>query len=242
MKKIIFILFGAILLICHNHTLCRGQQPKHPVVKVGVLAYADMDLQDFAGPLNVFVKAQQATFGQYEIFIIGIDDQPVKTESEVVQISPQYSIDDAPQLDVLIIPGADIGTIKELNENKDFLKGMMTLARKTTIVMTVSTGSYLLAESNLLNNISSTTHFFVADDFQKEFPSTKVVKNVRFVEEGKIITASGGVSGIDGALYLVKKYSGNEVAELIGKVLQYDANQKHKWPVIKDQNKKLKAN
>jgi transcriptional regulator GlxA family with amidase domain len=45
---------------------------------------------------------------------------------------------------------------------------------------------------------------------------------VRFVDNGKVITTAGISAGIDGALHLVEKVRGRDVAEQIAKYMEYD--------------------
>ena len=58
-----------------------------------------------------------------------------------------------------------------------------------------------------------------------------VIKNVRFVDEGKFITSSGITSGIDTALYIVGTHSGEKIKQMISRALQYKFHEKENWPI-----------
>ena len=60
------------------------------------------------------------------------------------------------------------------------------------------------------------------EDLKRSFPKAKVLSNVRFVDNGKIITTAGISAGIDGALHLAEKIYGIERAKLTSKYMEYD--------------------
>ncbi len=59
-------------------------------------------------------------------------------------------------------------------------------------------------------------------NLQKAVPSAKVLSNVRFVDNGKVITTAGISAGIDGALHLVAKIHGQETARNVATYKEYD--------------------
>ena len=101
----------------------------------------------------------------------------------------------------------------------------------TVVTMSVCTGAYLLGSAGLLDHHKATTHFFVADDFGETFPDVTLVKEVRYVDEGNIITTSGVTSGIDGALHLVERYSGDKMAGMVARGMQYFPHREEAWPI-----------
>jgi transcriptional regulator GlxA family with amidase domain len=74
----------------------------------------------------------------------------------------------------------------------------------------------------LLDNLTVTTFHLSIDDLKKDVPKAKVLNNVRFVDNGKVITTAGISAGIDGALHLVEKIRGTETAKQIAAYMEYD--------------------
>ncbi|MCG8642100.1 MAG: hypothetical protein MI862_20415 [Desulfobacterales bacterium] len=60
------------------------------------------------------------------------------------------------------------------------------------------------------------------DDLISMFPDIKIKKNVRWVDEGQIITAAGISAGIDMSLYLVSRMTDNKLAQLTAKQMEFD--------------------
>ncbi len=201
-------------------------------VRIGVLAYSGMVLQDFSGPIEVFSKAKGLTNNHYNIYIIGIDKSPISTENHIVTTQPQYDLKNMPACDYFFIPGAPMAVVDSLRQNTSFQNAWARWKKRadTSKLASICTASYLLAEKGLLDGKDATTHFFVADDFASLYPKVTFHKNVRFVDAGNILTSSGVTSGIDLALYIVGKINGEKIQGMISRALQYNYHQYEKWP------------
>ncbi len=200
-----------------------------PVVKVAVLLYPGMELQDFAGPADVFTKAAEITRGGYQVYTVSMKQGVVYTEGHV-GIQPDYTIRQLPETDVLVIPGAPMAVIDSLRKDSTMRTLIKQYQDSVSVVMSVCTGAYLLAEAGLLDHQKATTHYFVADDFAEAFPGIAVVKDVRYVDEGNIVTTAGVTAGIDGALHLVERYSGDRIAGMVARGMQYTPHREEVWP------------
>jgi transcriptional regulator GlxA family with amidase domain len=199
-------------------------------MKIAVFVYPEMELQDFAGPTDVFVKANRFTEDQYKILLFSQDGKSIKTEKQTVVIDPMYSFTTLPKIDMIIVPGTPIEVAKTLSKNTDIIDFLIAQKNSGTIMSSVCTGAYFLANAGLLDGHQFTTHYLDAVDLGKALPKAEVVLNVRFVDSGQILTASGITSGIDLALYIVEKYSGKEVQEKISKIMQYNYSIEQQWP------------
>ncbi|MNG25362.1 Isonitrile hydratase [compost metagenome] len=79
----------------------------------------------------------------------------------------------------------------------------------------------MLAEAGLLVNKQATTNAFAMDYLAKGYPSTEVVQNVRFVDNGDIFTSAGVTAGIDLSFHMVAKLLGQEVARTTSLTIEY---------------------
>ncbi|WPQ60666.1 DJ-1/PfpI family protein [Chitinophaga sancti] len=201
-----------------------------PVIKVAVLAYDGMELQDFAGPADVFIKAGSVTRGQYQVYTVAFKPGMVFTDGHI-GIQPDYQISNMPKPDVLVIPGAGMKVIDSLREDSAMCSFIRQYKDSVAVTMSVCTGAYLLGAAGILDHHKATTHFFVADDFGETFPNLTLVKEVRYVDEGNIITTSGVTSGIDGALHLVERYSGDRMSSMVARGMQYYPHREEAWPL-----------
>jgi transcriptional regulator GlxA family with amidase domain len=210
-----------ILLICSLFTglTIKAQSP---VIKVAILLYPGIDLQDFAAPADVFTKAATITQGEYQLYTVSLGQEIVYTAGHI-GIKPDYSVKQLPKPDILVIPGAPMQVVDS--------SGLKTFIRQyqdsVSVLLSVGTGAYLLAGAGLLDHQQATTYYYVADDFASAFPQVTLVKDVRYVDEGNIITTVG----IDGVLHLIRRYSGDRIADMVARSMQYTPHREEIWPL-----------
>jgi transcriptional regulator GlxA family with amidase domain len=122
--------------------------------------------------------------------------------------------------DLVFIPGLE-GTLllseEFMTSSRPFLTWLIEQHHKGVMVCSVCTGSFLLAESGLLDGLSCTTHWKYADRFRQRYPDIHLLANRLFVHEGNIYTSAGVTSGIDLALHLVQQLWGPYFAAQIAK-------------------------
>jgi hypothetical protein len=88
--------------------------------------------------------------------------------------------------------------------------------------MSVCNGAFLLAKAGLLKGLTVTTTSSLLDTMRTRYPTTHVVDNQRYVDNGKIITTAGLSSGIDGALHVVALLHGQGRAQQTALNIEYD--------------------
>jgi len=89
-----------------------------------------------------------------------------------------YTLDNCPKTDYLIIPGGS-GT-RALLKNGPFLAWVTRTASGCDHLLSVCSGSLVLAVTGLLKGLSATTHHQVFDELTELAPETQIVRNRRF--------------------------------------------------------------
>jgi transcriptional regulator GlxA family with amidase domain len=79
-----------------------------------------------------------------------------------------------------------------------------------------------MGKAGILDNLTATTYHSQIEELQKALPNTKVLPNVRFVDNGNVISTAGISAGIDGALHFVSKIKGEEFAKNVAELIEYD--------------------
>lgn len=172
---------------------------------VAILVFEGVELLDFAGPAEVFIVANNKR--SFRVFTVGPTTNLTKTMGGIT-IKPDYSFENAPSADVVVIPGGNTRSVKP-----DGIKWIRKASESAEVVMSVCFGAYLLAEAKLLDGVTATTHKWAIEGLQAAAPKCKVVTNRRFVDSGKIVTTGGVTAGIDGALHVVERLAGADVAD-----------------------------
>lgn len=212
---LLFILIATVLSVY-------GQTPKRPL-SVGIVVYPGVEILDFSGPSEVFA----ATNG-FNPFIVAFKKEPLKSQG-FVTVTPQYSIEDCPPTDILLFPGGGTGNV--INEPA-FIEWIKERSKTTQFMVSVCTGAGLLSKAGLLDGLEVTTFHGYISGLQSMTPTAKVLSNTRFVDNGHIITTAGVSAGIDGALHLVSRIKGEEVAKATAFYMEYDKWQPNMGKVI----------
>jgi transcriptional regulator GlxA family with amidase domain len=124
-----------------------------------------------------------------------------------------------PETGVLFVPGG-FGTRKEV-ENDPLIHALAKSARNATYVLTVCTGSALLAKSGALDLLRATSNKVAFDWVVQQSEKVKWIRKARWVQDGKFYTSSGVSAGIDMTLGFVSDTVGTEMAEKISKGIEY---------------------
>jgi transcriptional regulator GlxA family with amidase domain len=81
-----------------------------------------------------------------------------------------------------------------------------------TRIVSICTGSFVLAAAGLLDGMRATTHWMQADRMQSLFPAVVVDPAILFTTEGRVLTSAGAAAGIDVCLHLVRCDHGSDIA------------------------------
>jgi len=192
--------------------------------KIGILLFNEVEVMDFAGPFEVL------SITTY----LGSNDRPfdVKTVAQTkevvrarygLQVLPDYSFADKPDFDILIIPGGYGAEEIEIH-NDIVISWIKDQMKKVTLITSVCTGAFLLAKAGLLDGKKATTHWMDVDRLEREFGKIIVERNVKYVDEGSIITSGGISAGINMSFFLIVKLLGQEIARTTAKRMEYDIN------------------
>ena len=179
-------------------------------LRIGALLFDGVDQIDLTGPFEVLSRVPDS---EYRIY--------AKTASPVpdvngLRLTPDASLAEAPQLDVLHVPG---GPGQEaLMEDSEVLAWISKQAAEARFVFSVCTGALLLGAAGLLIGRRATTHW-ASWDLLPYFGATPV--DERVVADGNMIFTAGVTAGIDGALRLAAELRGTSAAEAVQLAIAY---------------------
>lgn len=197
--------------------------------KVAVFIFNEVEVLDFAGPFEVFSVAGLRTMPEppFDVFTVA-QFETIEARNHLT-IKPTYTFENAPDADIIIIPGGGgnhkdgtpFGSRREMN-NPNVLNWVKEQAAQAKLILSVCTGSLILAKAGLLEGLEATTHFKAINGLKEISDQIHVKENVRFVDNGTIITSAGISAGIDMSLYTVGKLFGKETADETAAYMQYD--------------------
>ena len=212
-------LIGAVAAIAWVTT--RAPQSPQPV-RVGILIYEGVFNTEFIAPLDILTHTAGRLEGQMEVFTVSPAEGPVRT-AEGLRVLADYTFDSVPGIDWLVVPSGE-NYLTDI-ENDSLVGWISGAGDHASIIHSNCWGAYLLAAAGLLDGRKATTYPDSVGDFAERFPKIDVQRESMLVDDSGAVTTAGGVISYDGALYLVEKHYGVELASGVasGLVIDWEA-------------------
>lgn len=194
---------------------------------IGIFVFDDVEVLDFTGPYEVFTCAARVHAGlapgtppPFKVLTIGRRAAMLRARAGL-SVFPEAAFDDAPAIDVLIVPG---GVVAAELDKPDVIAWIAGMAGRCELLASVCTGAMLLAQAGLLNGKDATTHWGDIEQLRQMFPQVRVRADRRWIDEGKVVSSGGISAGIDMSLYLVERLAGRELALRTARQMEYNWN------------------
>ncbi len=195
--------------VIHDGALTR---PPGGRIRVAFMISQGANVIDLAGPWEVFQDVHFKGRMPFQLYTVGPDDKPV-TATGGLKIVPNYTIENAPEPDIVSV-GAQRGS-------KELTAWLQDVSERSSLTMSICTGSFQLGRAGLLDGLQATTHHDFFGDFEESFPNVEVLRGPRFVESKRIATAGGLTSGIDLALRTVARLFDEQTAMNTARYMEY---------------------
>ena len=188
--------------------------------RIGVFVFEGAEELDFAGPWEVLASwALNHPADDVEIFTVSQSEGPI-TCAKGMTVLADHTWETAPGIDVLIYPGGK-GTRGQVGDEV-IRSWVAKTASQAQIMASVCTGALVFADNGLLDGMPATTHWGSLDALAELGEGIEVLPEIRFVDNGSVITAGGVSAGIDMALHLVARLASVERAQQVRRYIQYD--------------------
>lgn len=201
--------FSRKSILAGGHQLYADTSAKK--LKILFFLQDNVEILDFAGPMEAFTDAG------FDVKTVALKPGSIITQG-VLKITPDYTVDNAPKADILCFFGGGYGLA---NPDPKLIK-WITVTQNPKYYFSVCTGAFYLAKAGLLDHLTVTTYHEVISELQRRAPTAKVLANVRYVDNGRIITTAGISAGTDGAIHLISKLLGPDAAIEVTKIMEYD--------------------
>jgi transcriptional regulator GlxA family with amidase domain len=215
-------------------------------INIAVLALDGAVYSSIIGPMDVFsvanvlreTKGQQA-FAQARILRVG-RRQPQSFNQ--IKIHTHGRIDASDQFDVIIVPALmQVGKQQVQGSPPQLVQWLRRQHACGACLSSVCAGSFLLAQTGLLDGRNATTHWNLAGQFQERYPQVRLQPQKMLIDEHDMITAGGVTAYFDLALHLVRKFGSTELAAGCSKFLLIDPQRSSQCPYQDGQFQKSHA-
>lgn len=173
------------------------------------------EIFDFIMPYELYSMTDA-----YNVYAVA-PDKEVKSLTGGLEIIPHYTYEELDQLlgkspDILVVPFMS-------NIDQESYKPVREWIQKhaKTSIVSICGGSLNLADAGLLDGKTATSHWYIEKILKQKFPTTEWRYDLRYVEQGNIVTSGGQTGGFDAVLYAISRDLGKEMADKIAKESKY---------------------
>lgn len=201
-------------------------------MKFNVVLFEDFETLDVFGPVEAIGMLKKFMEDYYEI-------EFYSKEGGIIRSNQNVRVDTLPLSDIkedgiLLIPGG-FGTRKEV-DNQELIQCLKDLSDKARYVLTVCTGTALLAKTGIIKGIRATTNKMSFNWVEDQDKDVIWIRRARWVHDGKFYTSSGVSAGIDMTLSFISEMMGLNVAKQVATGMEYIWNSdKDSDPFAKDE-------
>lgn len=182
--------------------------------ELSVLLFNDYETLDVFGPVEIFGRIQDL----YKVSFYSLPGGLIHNQHNV-SIQTKRFDEMLAQPDIVLIPGG-IGTRLEIH-NEPFIEVLKEISIRSNFVLTVCTGSALLAQTGLLDNRVATSNKRAFDWVASTNIMVAWNRAARWTKDGKYFTSAGVSAGMDLALEFISFQQGIELALKTAKEIEY---------------------
>ncbi len=180
---------------------------------IGILLFNNFETLDVFGPVEIFGRLKDL----YHIEFYSLEGGIVTSSQNVKILTEKLSEKD--QFDIFLIPGG-MGTRKEV-DHEQMISTISGIASSSNHVLTVCTGSALLAKTGQINGLSATSNKRSFDWVVSQGSKVNWIKKARWTVDGKYYTSSGVSAGMDMTLGYIRDVHGIDLARKIAYEIEY---------------------
>jgi transcriptional regulator GlxA family with amidase domain len=181
--------------------------------RIAVLAVDHVVGLDLGTPAQVFGTARDEDGRDfYAVDMCTAGGRPVRCTAGYT-VHPDHDLALTETADTVIVPGIHDGpALTAGTVDPAVAEALRAAHARGARLMSICTGSFVLAAAGLLDGRRATTHWAYADRFRRFHPAVELDPGVLFVDDGDILTSAGVAAGIDLCLHVIRRDHGVAVA------------------------------
>lgn len=184
------------------------------MTQLSVLLFNDFETLDVFGPVEIFGRLRE----YYTVSFYSMHGGVITNQHNVsINTVPLSGIVNG--TDLFLIPGGP-GTRTEV-DNIELIELIKSVSQLSTYVLTVCTGTAILAKTGLINGLHATSNKRALAWVMSQGPEVKWQRKARWVIDGKYYTSSGVSAGMDMSLGFLQDRHGVEFARKVANQIEY---------------------
>jgi transcriptional regulator GlxA family with amidase domain len=184
---------------------------------IAILIFDGAEEMDFVGPFEVLAAAAENN-REWCVRTVAETMAPICCEKGM-RVLPDHTYAEINHAEIVVIPGGS-GARREI-ANPATVAWLQSIEQRCRWMTSVCTGAFLLVGSGLAKGRRVTTHHQYIHRL-RDMGGAEIIEGMRFVRDGKFVSAGGVMSGIEMSLWLVEQIWGVEVVEKTKSYIAYD--------------------
>ncbi|WP_205695477.1 GlxA family transcriptional regulator [Conexibacter sp. SYSU D00693] len=217
--------------------------PSPPPLRIRIVATPDSTATPLAGLYESLSTVEGLTAPEdrlradrrpFDVAIVA-EQAGILTTASGLAITAHESIDDAEEVDVVIVPSMAFGRDEEWTAGRypRLVRWLREAYERGAVLCSACTGANLTAETGLLDGHHATVHWISERDFQRRHPDVVLRPDEVLVvsgDGGRLITSGAATAWHDLALHLVATYVGPATALAAARFLLIQFHQDGQTP------------
>ena len=201
---------------------CKARGGNNMLYRVDVLLFDKFETLDVFGPVEILGSIPDI----FKLNFISPEGGIVES-SQNVRVDTNLYTNENDIEKILLVPGG-IGTREKIDDN-NFINFIENISNQSKYIISICTGSALLAKTGILNKKKATTNKCAFKWVTEQGKDVLWVKESRWVKDGNIYTSSGVSAGMDMTLGFIADIIGKTKALEISQRIEYFWNEDSKY-------------
>ncbi|WP_370153416.1 GlxA family transcriptional regulator [Streptacidiphilus sp. EB129] len=173
---------------------------------------------DLSIPAQILTGVELATgVSAYDVRTVTPDGKTAPTTAGY-GIAPQGDIALLREADTVIVAGSHAPGLRDRGELEPRTAAALRAAARHARMVSLCTGTFVLAAAGLLDGRRAATHWLYADRFRRLFPQVDLDVDALFVDDNGVLTSAGGAAAIDLCLHLIREDYGSAVTNRVARL------------------------
>lgn len=160
---------------------------------------------------------------KFDVKLVGLKKE-MKLDDGLFTIQADFTTDEIKETDLVIIPPMSGDMESGIVLNKGYLPWIKHQYQQGAEVASLCVGSFLLAETGILNGQQCSTHWQYSSEFRNRFPDIQLVDEKIITDHNCLYTSGGSNSYWNLLIYLIEKYADRETAIWASKYFEVERN------------------
>lgn len=190
-----------------------------PVKRVAILSYPHVALFELACAVELFGLPRPEFGSWYRCDVVTFEEGALETTAGLLLQSRK--VKDLADYDMLVVPSWPVNSEGISAEVAESIDAFYTSGKR---ILSFCSGAFLLAELDIFEDRSVTTHWRYADIFKSRFSHLNYVDDVLYIYDGRVGCSAGSAAGIDLGLEIIRQDFGYAIANQVARRLVVSAH------------------